>query len=267
MILNDIMLPFIIFFFLFRKVLERMVRGGGVRGGGRGNGRRSARATDDAAEAMDDVRAEVEGVSAALETGESSAAAEGAPGAPAEVLRRRLDKARAEAEQAKSDADKAIKEKEAMQKQMDEMRAALELAKSNVGDVVPVAENLVETPARKVKFRFTFKFRILDVCVIYLIRIFRRGRGRKRWQLPQFAVYPFLRKAASFLSSQIMARPTFVIFKKSWFPESSLTQDSDFTIPFVVLKCCRYFDTLQSAKEVYTCTGTLLPPGLRKGKT
>ena len=153
------MLPFIIFFFLFRKVLERMVRGGGVRGGGRGNGRRSARATDDAAEAMDDVRAEVEGVSAALETGESSAAAEGAPGAPAEVLRRRLDKARAEAEQAKSDADKAIKEKEAMQKQMDEMRAALELAKSNVGDVVPVAENLVETPARKVKFRFTFKFR------------------------------------------------------------------------------------------------------------
>ena len=42
---------------------------------------------------------------------------------------------------------------------MDEMRAALELAKSNVGDVVHVAENLVETPARKVKFRFTFKFR------------------------------------------------------------------------------------------------------------
>jgi hypothetical protein len=85
-ILNDIMLPFIFIFFLFRKVLERMVKGG--RGGGRGNGRRSAPATDDAAEAMADVRAEVDDVSAALETGESSAAA------PAEVLRRRLEKAK-----------------------------------------------------------------------------------------------------------------------------------------------------------------------------
>jgi predicted Holliday junction resolvase-like endonuclease len=69
---------------------------------------------------------------------------------PPALLQRQLDKAKSDADTAKSDADKAIREKEAMQKQMDDMRAALALAKSNVGDVVQVAENPVATPARKV---------------------------------------------------------------------------------------------------------------------
>jgi len=266
MILNDIMLPGSIFnfVFLFRKVLERMTKRG------RGNARRSAQRTD-AEEAMQDACAEAEDVAAAVETGESSAATSAAAaGAPAAVLQRRLEKAKAQADQAKSDADKVIKEKEEMQKQMDDMRAALALAKSNVGDVVQVAENPVAPPARKVclvPLETGFDLALnLDVCVINLIQIFRRGR--KRWQLrrwPQFGVYPFLRMAASSLSSQVLARLTFERFKKSWFPESSLTQDSDGTIPFVALKCCRYYDSLQSAKEVYTRTGTLLPPGPRKG--
>jgi hypothetical protein len=53
-------------------------------------------------------------------------------------------------DKAKSDAESAIKENEAMQKKMDEMRAELELAKSSVGDTVQVAHNPVSTPARKV---------------------------------------------------------------------------------------------------------------------
>jgi hypothetical protein len=212
---------------------------------GRGNARRSAQATD-ADEAMEDARAEVDDVAAAVETGESSAAAARAPAqVPSAVLQRRLDKAKADANKAKSDTGQAIKEKEAMQKQMDDTRAALALAKSNVGDAVQVAENPVATPARKVclvPIETGFDLALnLDVCVIYLIQIFHRGR--KRWQLQQFRVYPFLRKAASSLSSQVLARPTFVIFKKSWFPESSLTQDSDGTISFVALKCYRYYDS------------------------
>jgi hypothetical protein len=174
---------------------------------GRGNVRRSAQPTD-AEEAMADARAEVDDVVAAVETDESSAAAAGAPAA---MLQRRLEKAKAQADQAKSDADKKTKEKEAMQKQMDDMQAALALAKSNVGDFVQVAENPVATPARKVflvPLETGFDLALnLDVCVINLIQIFRRGR--KWWQLrrwQQFGVYPFLRKAASSLSSQVLAR-------------------------------------------------------------
>ncbi len=65
------------------------------------------------------------------------------------------------------------------------------------------------------------------------------------------------------LTSMVIARLTFVIFKKSWFPESLLTWDTDGTIPFVALKCS-YSDPLQSAKKVYMCTGTLLTPGPRR---
>jgi hypothetical protein len=100
------------------------------------------------------------------------------------VLQRRLDNA-------KSDTESAIKEKEAVQKIMDELQAELELAKSNVGDTVQVAHNSVSTPARKVclvplenGFDLALK---LDLCVIYLIQFCRRGR--KQWQLhrwPQF---------------------------------------------------------------------------------
>ena len=90
---------------------------------------------------------------------------------------------------AKADAEKAIKEKEAMQKKMDDMQAELELAKTNIGDVVPVAQNPVATPARKVcldQLETDFDLGLnLDVCVIYLIQFCRRGR--KQWQLwPQF---------------------------------------------------------------------------------
>jgi hypothetical protein len=75
---------------------------------------------------------------AGASAGESAGAAAGE--LPPALLKRRLDKATAI-------ADKAIKEKEVMQKKMDEMRAELELAKSNVGDVL-VAHNPVATPAR-----------------------------------------------------------------------------------------------------------------------
>ena len=76
-----------------------------------------------------------------------------------------------------------------MQKKLDDMRAELELAKTNIGDVVPVAQNLVVTPARKVcldQLETGFDLGLnLDVCVIYLIQFCRRGR--KQWQLwPQF---------------------------------------------------------------------------------
>jgi type II secretory pathway component HofQ len=157
---------------------------------GRGSGRRSAQATDDAEEAMEDARAEVADVSAALETGESSAAAAGAPapGATAAVMQRQSHKAKAAADKAKSDADKAIKEKEAMQKEMDEMRAALQLAKSKVGDTVQVADNPVSTPARKVglvPLDTCFDLALnIDLYVMYLIQFCRRGR--KQWKLPQF---------------------------------------------------------------------------------
>jgi hypothetical protein len=62
------------------------------------------------------------------------------------------------------------------------------------------------------------------------------------------------------MSLHSIARVTFAIFKKSWFTESSLTRDTDGRMPFVALSY-RYSDSLQFAKEVYRCTGTLLPPG------
>ena len=65
------------------------------------------------------------------------------PANPQVLLQRRLDKAKLEAET-------AIKEKETMQKKLDALQAELELAKSNVGDVVQIAQNPLSTPARKV---------------------------------------------------------------------------------------------------------------------
>ena len=214
MIVDDIMPPFLKpFFLLGAKTFERMARGAARGGAKRGGAAGRAPPRNDADEAIDDARAEIEDTTAVLDAGASAGESAGAAAGelPPALLKRRLDKA-------KADADKAIKEKEVMQKKLDEMRAELALAKSNVGDVVQVAENPVATPARKVclvPLETGFDLALnLDLCVIYLIRIFRRGRGRKRWQLPQFIVYPFLRKAASSLSSQVLARPTFVIFKK-----------------------------------------------------
>jgi hypothetical protein len=70
------------------------------------------------------------------------------------------------------------------------MLAELELAKSNLGDTVQVADNPVSTPARKVclvPLETCFYLALnLDVCVIYRdVTQFCR-RGRKQWQLPQF---------------------------------------------------------------------------------
>ena len=114
---------------------------------------------------------------AGASAGESAGAAAGE--LPPALLKRRLDKA-------KADADKAIKEKELMQKKMDEMRAELELAKSNVGDTVQVADNPVSTPAPKVclvPLETCFDLAVnLDLCVMYLIQFCRRGG--KQWQLP-----------------------------------------------------------------------------------
>jgi hypothetical protein len=205
MILDDIILP-ILKLFLFRTVLERMPRAQAKK-----PKVAAGRPATDADEAMEDARAEVDDVSAAVETGESSGESAQLPPA---LLQRRLDKAKAEADKAKSDADKAIKQKEAMQKQMDDLRAELVLAKSNVGDVVQVAENPA-TPARKVllvPLETGFDL-ALKSASIFLIQFCRRGRNQWQWQ--RFLVSPFLHKAASSLSSPVLARVTFVIFKES----------------------------------------------------
>jgi hypothetical protein len=152
-------------------------RGGAKRGGAAGR----APPRNDADEAIDDARAEIEDTTAVLDAGASAGESAGAAAGelPPALLKRRLDKA-------KADADKAIKEKELMQKKMDEMRAELELAKSNVGDTVQVADNPVSTPAPKVclvPLETCFDLAVnLDLCVMYLIQFCRRGG--KQWQLP-----------------------------------------------------------------------------------
>ena len=120
--------------------MARGNRGGAKRGGAAGR----AHAQNDADEAIADARAEIDDTTALLDAGESAgessgAPASGAPDIPSALLQRRLEKA-------KSLTDSAIKEKEALQKKLDEMRAELELAKSNVGDVL-VAHNPVATPS------------------------------------------------------------------------------------------------------------------------
>jgi hypothetical protein len=145
MIVDDIMPPFLkLFFLLGAKRFLRMARGAPKSGSGGKRGASAGRAQNDADEAMADARAEIADTAAVLDAGESAgessgAPASGAPAIPSAVLQRRLDKA-------KSLTDSAIKEKEALQKQLDEMRAELELAKSNVGDVV-VAPKPVATPS------------------------------------------------------------------------------------------------------------------------
>ncbi len=67
-----------------------------------------------------------------------------------------------------------------MQKKIDDLRAELDLAKSNVGDTVQVAQNPVSTPARTVclvPLETGFDLALnLYFCVIYLIQFCRRGR-------------------------------------------------------------------------------------------
>jgi hypothetical protein len=122
--------------------------------GGAGAGRRAGSgraARTDADEAMEDTQAELNDISAALNTPEAaageSAGGRERPSLPEPLLQRRLDKERLEKK-------KAIKEKETMQIRMDEMQAQLDLAHSKVGDVVSVASPNLNTPsASKVRLK------------------------------------------------------------------------------------------------------------------
>jgi hypothetical protein len=81
--------------------------------------RAGGRARSDAEEAMDDSQAELNDISAALNTSDKPAgesAGEGRPHLPDGLLQRRIEKEKTEKEQ-------AIKEKELLEKQLDDMRA------------------------------------------------------------------------------------------------------------------------------------------------
>ncbi len=124
---------------------------GGAGSGRRAGGARAART--DADEAMEDARAEVNDVSAALSTpaaaaGESAGPPE-SPVLPEALLQRRLDTERLAKET-------AIKEKEIMQKKMDEMKAQLDLAHSKVGDAVSVDSPITPSAGKVSYFKFTF---------------------------------------------------------------------------------------------------------------
>ena len=111
-----------------------MARGkvGGKRAGGR--------ARSDAEEAMEDSQAELNDISAALNTSDKPAgesAGEGRTHLPDGLLQRRIEKEKTEKEQ-------VIKEKELLQKQLDDMRAERQLEQANnakVGDVVDVVDS------------------------------------------------------------------------------------------------------------------------------
>ncbi len=124
--------------------------------GGAGSGRRvgGARAArTDADEAMEDARAEVNDVSAALSTPAAAAGESAGPlerhSLPEPLLQRRLDKERLAKET-------AIKEKEILQKKMDEMQAQLDLAHSKVGHVVSVDSPITPSAGKVRYFKFTF---------------------------------------------------------------------------------------------------------------
>ena len=89
--------------------MARTARGGAKRGATAG--RAQAPAHNDADEAMEDARAEIDDTTAELDAGASAGESSGAPARalPPALLQRRLDKAN-------SVAESAIKEKEAMQK-------------------------------------------------------------------------------------------------------------------------------------------------------
>ena len=136
MIVDDIMPPFLKpFFLLGAKTFERMARGAARGGAKKGGAAGRAPPRNDADEAIDDARAEIDDTTAVLDAGASAGESSGAAAGelPPALLKRRLDKATANSS---AIADKAIKEKEVMQKKMDEMQAELELAKANVGDVL-----------------------------------------------------------------------------------------------------------------------------------
>ena len=99
---------------------------------------RSVAARNDADEALADANAELVDTAASL-GGESARTS-----LPDGLLQRRLAKEKADKEKANAEKEKALQEKELLQKKLKDMEAELQLAKTNVGDVVQV------TPAHKV---------------------------------------------------------------------------------------------------------------------
>jgi hypothetical protein len=120
-----------------------------ARGGRVGRGRPQ----NDADEARDDVRAEINDISAALDSDGASAGAAPPrpPRLPDALLARRLDKE-------KADKERAIKENELLQNKLNDMQAELELAKANVGAVIQV-QNPATPSASKVLLNLLFWFR------------------------------------------------------------------------------------------------------------
>ena len=110
-----------------------------VKANAKGGKRASNRARTDAEEAVDDSQAELDDITAALNTSEKPAGestGEGSrPPLPDGLLQRRYEKEKNEKEQ-------AIKEKDLMQKQLDDMRAKWQSELANnvkVGDVVELS--------------------------------------------------------------------------------------------------------------------------------
>ena len=114
-------------------------RGGG---GGGGGGGRSVAARNDAEEASQDALTEMQDTAAALngagENTDEPVGARAPPELPEVLWKRRVDKEKLDKEKALKEKDTALKEKALLQKRLDEMAAQLELAKTDVGDVVPL---------------------------------------------------------------------------------------------------------------------------------
>jgi hypothetical protein len=120
-------------------VICRMARGNAARAKVAVRGGRVG-ARSDVEEAYRDSQAEINDMSAALNTSDKPAvesAGEVRPHLPDGLLQRRIEKARNEKEQ-------VIEEKELLQKQLDDMRAERQLEQANnakVGDVVDVVDS------------------------------------------------------------------------------------------------------------------------------
>ncbi len=106
--------------------------------------RAGGRARSDAEEAMDYSPAELNDISAALNTSDKPAGesvGEGRPHLPDGLLQRRIEKGKTQRriEKEKTEKEQVIKEKELLQKQLDDMRAERQLEQANnakVGDFV-----------------------------------------------------------------------------------------------------------------------------------
>ena len=114
--------------------------------------RAGGRARSDAEEAMDDSQAELNDISAALNTSDKPAgesAGEGRHSLPDGLLQRRYEKEKIGKEQ-------AIKEKELLQKQMDDMRAKWQLEQANNAKLETSWTPVLLPPARHARNYFEF---------------------------------------------------------------------------------------------------------------